>query len=66
MLTLEVKEVIMVVIFGLGLVVGVLVVLGLLRLTAQAEPTGCIILLCTLAVLVCWALLLLPKIGLGS
>lgn len=50
------EETAMLITFGLGIVVGIVIVIGLLRMTCQEEPTGCIILLGSLCFLLCWGL----------
>ena len=37
------KEVKMMAVFGIGIVIGVLAMVGLLNLTRREEPTGCLI-----------------------
>jgi hypothetical protein len=46
----------MLVAFGLGIFIGIFIVIGLLKMTCQAEPTGCLILFGILCFLFCWGL----------
>ena len=45
---------------GLGVIIGVAVIIGLLRLTATTNPTGCILVFGSLLFLLLWMLLVTP------
>lgn len=50
----------LVVTFGLGVIAGVGVIIGLLRLTATTNPAGCVLALGSLVFLIFWLALVIP------
>ena len=56
----------MLAIFGMGVVMGVLAVIGLLRLTMREEPTGCVVVFGSLIFLIFLALIIVPRMVLAG
>lgn len=50
----------LVITFVLGVIVGVAIIIGLLRMTATTDPTGCIVVFGGLLFLIIWMLLVIP------
>jgi hypothetical protein len=50
----------LVITFVLGVIVGVAIIIGLLRMTATTDPTGCIVVFGSLLFLIIWMLLVIP------
>lgn len=50
----------LVITFVFGVIVGVAIIIGLLRMTATTDPTGCIVVFGSLLFLILWMLLAIP------
>jgi hypothetical protein len=50
----------MLAVFGVGFVVGIVIVIVLIKLTMREDPTGCLIGLGLVSLLFCWLLVLIP------
>ena len=46
--------------FGFGVIIGAVIIIGLLRMTATTDPTGCIVVFGSLLFLIIWMLLVIP------
>lgn len=56
----------LVITFGLGIVVGIALIIGFLRLTATTNPAGCILALGGLILLLFWFGLVIPWLVLAG
>ena len=56
----------MLLMFGLGIVIGVFIVVGLLRATMSTDPTGCILVFGSIIFLVVWLVIFVPWLVLNG
>lgn len=50
----------LVIAFGFGVIMGAVIIISLLQMTATTDPTGCIVVFGSLLFLIIWMLLVIP------